>query len=146
MMGFVNEINQGAEPRDDAHGMTYLRQDEWDLRVSGPPELPPSYAKAILERPVEGTVLRKASATTWEVEVDSQNLVPGMVLFATGEEAKTFFCSLKVLSIASATAVVESEYKEGCERLSLGDRSRRASIKPAPQTAPSPSPRAARPG
>jgi len=122
MMGFVNEINQGAEPRDDAHGRTYLRRDEWDLRVSGPPELPPSYTKAILERRIEGTVLRKASATTWEVEVDGQSLAPGMELFASGEGAEAFFCQLKVVSVASVTAVVEAEYKDGCESLSLGDR------------------------
>jgi hypothetical protein len=56
------------------------------------------------------------------VEVDGQGLAPGMELFARGEEAEAFFCQLKVLSVASATALVEPEYEDGCERLSLGNR------------------------
>lgn len=122
MMGFVNEINQGAEPREGPHGAAYLRRDEWDLRVSGAPELPPSYTKAILERPIEGTVLRKASATAWEVEVDGEDLTPGMALFARGEGSEPFLCHLRVVSVTAATVVVEPEYEGTCEGLSLGNR------------------------
>jgi hypothetical protein len=36
---FANAIDRGTEPRSDAHGLFYLREDDWDKPVDGPPDL-----------------------------------------------------------------------------------------------------------
>jgi hypothetical protein len=49
LMSFVNAVNLGREPRDGAHGLHYLRQDDWKLPVTGLPDLPEPYRGYLLK-------------------------------------------------------------------------------------------------
>ncbi|MFL6234851.1 MAG: hypothetical protein ACJ76N_17085 [Thermoanaerobaculia bacterium] len=59
MTRFIDEINLGTEPRDGARGLAYLREEDWEVAVSGPPDLPPSYQQYLLKKPAEGAVPRR---------------------------------------------------------------------------------------
>ena len=123
VMSFVNEVNLGSEPRDDAHGMHYLRQDDWKLSAGGFPDLPESYRGYLLEKPIEGAVLSKEEGSyVFKVAVGlDRGLVSGMELVAAGGEGEDAgFCELKVLSVAGSTAVVESDI-DPCDFLHPGD-------------------------
>ncbi|MFL6259105.1 MAG: hypothetical protein ACJ76Y_05280 [Thermoanaerobaculia bacterium] len=108
MMGFINEVNLGTEPRNDAYGLVYLRQEDWKVAVSDPPDLPPSYQQYLLKKPAEGAVLRKIEASgAFKVDFGLQSgLAPGMALVAEGEEAESF-CELEVVSAAETTLIAK---------------------------------------
>jgi hypothetical protein len=118
MMSFLNEVNLGSEPRRGAHGLHYLRQDDWDVPVSGLPDLPASYRRYLFDEPIEGTILQAlAEPGTFEVTVSRPGLVPGMALVSEGDVEKPVLCELKVLSLAGETAVVKEEdsYRDFCK-------------------------------
>lgn len=57
VIGFCNEVNGGAEPRQGVHGTFLLRRGDEALAVAGEPALPPDVRDALLERPVEARVI-----------------------------------------------------------------------------------------
>jgi len=40
LKGFTREVEQGREPRRGPHGSHYLRKNDWQVAVSGSPEIP----------------------------------------------------------------------------------------------------------
>lgn len=96
------------------------------MPVRGLPRLPASYARYLLEEPVEGVVYRVPDEADFTFEVAAGPatglLAPGMALVAHGIEGDTMtYCELKVVSVESATAVAERTGGVDCDGLRPGD-------------------------
>jgi hypothetical protein len=50
---FCDGVNQGWEPRDDIHGMFYLRGADWEKKVTGLPVVPKEWDSWLLKKPLE---------------------------------------------------------------------------------------------
>jgi hypothetical protein len=46
---FCDSVNQGEEPRDNIHGMFYLRSGDWEKKVKGSPTVPKEW-ESLLRR------------------------------------------------------------------------------------------------
>lgn len=57
MMGFVNAINHGLEPRERVHGMFLLAQEDENKAAEGLPDLPPAYLALIRRAPMRVRVV-----------------------------------------------------------------------------------------
>jgi hypothetical protein len=121
MIRFINEVNLGTEPRDDAYGLIYLREEDWKVAASGSPDLPLSYQQYLLKKPAEGAVLRRIKASgAFKVDFGLQSgLAPGMALVAEGEEAESF-CELEVVSVAE-TSLIAKPIMSTCRFLRPGN-------------------------
>ena len=64
VVGFCNEVNARAEPRDDLHGRYLLRVGDEKKTVTGWPKLPRQYEAYLLERPVEAKITKLSRPTT----------------------------------------------------------------------------------
>ena len=123
-LSWFNEINLGREPRDDAHGMHYLRQDDWQIPVSGLPEVSSEDRQFLLAEPIGGTILRLAEGGgTVEIVTDRGPApFPGMLLVAAGGDEAGSPCELKVVSVTDRTAVADMGEAGYCTTLHAGDR------------------------
>jgi hypothetical protein len=63
VIGFCNEVNQGAEPRTRMHGQYLLRRGDETKQVSGAPELPLEYRDCLLASPVQANVVGVGAPT-----------------------------------------------------------------------------------
>jgi hypothetical protein len=54
---FCNEVNQGTEPREGAHGLFYLRRDDWKKKVTGWPVVPKEWVPLLLKKPLQGKIV-----------------------------------------------------------------------------------------
>lgn len=123
VLDFVNGVNLGLEPRDAPQGGHYLRQGDWEIPVSGLPEVPEAYRKYLVREPIEGTVRRRLPGNfgygRYEVELtEGGGLLPGMMLVG-GERDH---CQLDVVSVTGS--IVVGEARDGCYAPALlaGDR------------------------
>lgn len=57
MMGFVNAINHGLEPRERVHGMFLLAREDENKAAEGLPDLPPAYLALIRRAPMRVRVV-----------------------------------------------------------------------------------------
>ena len=126
VMGFVNEINLGSEPRKSAQGRHYIEGNDWSIPVSSPPTLPESYAQYLLDEPIEGVIYRDEDEEDFTfgvaAGVATRRLAPGMALVAHGsEDNDRSRCELKVVSVGTATAVAERSWETDCYSLHAGD-------------------------
>jgi hypothetical protein len=51
--GFCDGVNQGREPRDNVHGMFYLRQSDWSKRTTGLPVVPKDWESWLQKTPTQ---------------------------------------------------------------------------------------------
>ena len=63
VIGFCNEVNTGAEPRAGVHGQYLLRRGDEMRKAEGWPGLPAEYLGALLQRPVQATVVGIGAVT-----------------------------------------------------------------------------------
>jgi hypothetical protein len=78
LLEFCNQVNDGAEPRGDPHGLVLLRRDDWMLPVSSSPELPAQFLAYLLLDPVRGNLVKGDSERAGVVDRgSSQGLRPG---------------------------------------------------------------------
>ena len=97
---FCNLFNAGTEPRDNAHGLVFLREDDWKRAESGTPQIPPALPCALLPVPVRGAVTRVINPKRVLVNRGSKHgLRPGMLLYLQGSA----FVSYRIVSVASST-------------------------------------------
>jgi hypothetical protein len=109
MLDFCNLINQGTEPRSEAHGLALLRQKDWTQQVGGMPNLPSDWRHLLLSKPVRGNILRALGSKRAEVNRGTQHgLRPGMKPFSQGPA----LVSYKIVSTSSERSVVEVLYGE----------------------------------
>lgn len=64
MVGFCNQVNQGAEPRSDVHGLYFLRRGDEDKAAEARPKLPAEFQDYLLPKPVEATIVAVGKSTT----------------------------------------------------------------------------------
>jgi hypothetical protein len=70
IIDFCNNINEGREPRINAHGFYLLRRGDEKKKVSGFPRLPNEYVHYLLAKPVEATIIIVGQYTTRPSVVD----------------------------------------------------------------------------
>lgn len=117
-LDFVNEINQGGEPRDGVHGRFYLREGDEKIPVSGFPVLPAQWQDYLLQKPAEGSVT-KVQGRKAVINIGKKHgLKEGMLLTARGPK-DTRFTQLKVVSVEDETCTAEKLYKD--DKVQEGD-------------------------
>jgi hypothetical protein len=97
LVGFCNQINEGAEPRHGSFGLYLLRQGDENKTVSGNPTVPREYQRYLLPKPVSAEIIKvgvyttRPSVTDWRFKDtpvtlnagSEQGLLPGMELLVT---------------------------------------------------------------
>ncbi len=63
-IGFINQINEGLEPRGSEHGSFLLRRGDEKVKVSGLPKVPDEYQGYLLREPIEATIIEVGTSTT----------------------------------------------------------------------------------
>ena len=51
---FCDSVKQGREPRDNIHGVFYLRRGDWEKKVTGLPIVPKEWESLLQKKPIEG--------------------------------------------------------------------------------------------
>lgn len=121
MFDFVNQINEGLEPRNSAHGLFYLREGDEKKVAEGDPMLPMQWQDYLLKKPVEGKVVKVESDRVAIVNIGKKSrLKVGMSLTARNPDARfTQFTQLKVISVEDETSKAEKQYKD--DKIQEGD-------------------------
>lgn len=57
VMDFVNDVNEGDEPRPEYHGRHLMRRGDENKPTVGKPQLPEEWASALLDEPITAKVL-----------------------------------------------------------------------------------------
>ena len=112
MLDFVNVINQGREPRKDKLGNFYLREGDEKKPVEGIPVLPSQWNDYLLQKPIEGKVIKVERRKVAIVNVGKKNgLKVGMLLTAR-DSRETRFTQLNVISVEDETAKAKTWYRD----------------------------------
>ena len=73
LLDFVNQINDGSEPRWAAHGQVYLRAEDWRQPVTGLPVVPEPVRRYLLAAPLRGTVTAATGPRSATVDIGSRH-------------------------------------------------------------------------
>jgi hypothetical protein len=138
LIEFCNEVNDGAEPRNDPHGLALLREKDWTLPVFDSPELPEQLQAYLLSAPVRGNLAKGESERAGVVDRgSSQGLRPGMFLYSQGS---LDLFQYRVISTSLDSCEVEVVYdcdviQEGPVSTLLWDETLRpkAEVEPCPE-------------
>jgi hypothetical protein len=107
---FINEINQGGEPRDHVHGRFFVRKEDWKAKAVGLPDLPLKWKNMILPKAIEGKVLA-IDASRFTISLGKeQGAWEGMILTAH-IKATPGFCQLRVVSVSDSSCVATFQYR-----------------------------------
>lgn len=92
MVGFLNQINRGAEPVQKGNvGQYFLREGDWDRPADGKPDLPPDLKQRILEKPLMGGVTGKDPRDRWVMNLgQNHGVYDGMELSAWAPDGSNF--------------------------------------------------------
>jgi len=118
VVGFCNAVNEGSEPRKDAHGRYLLRKGDAKRKVLGFPSVPQGFKAYLLKRPIEAEILAvgkpatRPSAFEWKFKDTpvtlnvgkDHGLLPGMELHVVKPD--NIFESVRITK-------VEDEKSEG---------------------------------
>lgn len=124
LASFCDAVNLGSEPRDGPHGGVYLREGDWDLAVTGAPDLPEAAAAMVLPHRVNAKVVLVGEAIEGEsafggrpvlhtpITLDkgkNDGLVLGITLRSDRPCRSYGFCTARITSVArdSCDAVIE---------------------------------------
>lgn len=119
ILDFVNEINQGGEPRNGVHGRFYLRSGDEQKPVEGFPLLPAAQQEKLLDNPVTGTVIKVEKKKIAVLNIGKKHgLKEGMLLTARNPN-DTRFTQLKVISVEDETCTAEKLYRD--DKVQEGD-------------------------
>jgi hypothetical protein len=64
IIGFCNNINEGREPRMNAHGFYLMRRGDEKKKVIGFPKVPDEYRPYLLAKPIEAIIIAVGPYTT----------------------------------------------------------------------------------
>jgi hypothetical protein len=85
LTNFCSAINLGGEPRDSHIGEFLMREGDWDIPVSGRPDLPAGYEGFLLSKTATGKVTEVIDNTSVWIDLGSEHgLKPGMKLLGNG--------------------------------------------------------------
>lgn len=100
---FCDHVNQGFEPRNSAHGLHYLRADDWQKQVVGPPDVPLDWRPLLLKGPLQGIVVEVLPGGRAKVEFGTtQGIRKGLDLWIDTKG----FGLVEVVEVAEKTCVV----------------------------------------
>lgn len=98
---FSDAINDGTEPRSEAHGLTLLRSEDWRLAVSGAPSIPAPFVSLLLNTPIRGSVTRLLPNGSVRINRGAKHGVRvGLVFHYQGPD----FIAYRVTSVSPITA------------------------------------------
>lgn len=110
ILRFCNEINQGEEPRNQAHGYFYMRTDDWKKKAEGAPGLPQEWTRFLLKAPIRGELQELQAERRAMLNLGSRDGVfKGMIL--TGRDGSTF-CQVEVVAVEDDRCTVTPRYKD----------------------------------
>lgn len=89
MAGFCNEINSGAEPRDEVHGEYLLRWGDEKRKVTGRPRLPEEFVPCLLDRPLEASIVAVKNTTT-RPSISDWHFRDTVVIVSAGKKHRVF--------------------------------------------------------
>ncbi len=119
-LDFCNAVNQKREPRDGVHGLFYLREDDWEKKVTGLPQLPPHWMSYLLKEPVSGRVVEIHKNGRALISLGSKDgICEGMELIA---HAGSLFCTLKVVAVEADSCSVTPENPDEGNSLNKGQK------------------------
>jgi len=79
MHSFLSAVSDGTEPRPFQFGSFFLREGDWDIKVSGTPKLPPEWQKLLLPKPLTGKVTEVIDQSSAWINLGKEHgLLPGM--------------------------------------------------------------------
>ena len=82
LLDFCAKAGSGEEPRDSAGGMFFLRDGDWNVRVTGLPELPSKWLEQVQAKALYGKVIDIAPDGTAGVSLGAADgMREGMTLF-----------------------------------------------------------------
>jgi hypothetical protein len=104
---FCNQVNQGGEPRNHRLGGFYLRQGDWDKRVTGLPSVPREWDSLLLKKPLIGRVIEVLSGDRAKVDLGADDGVwKGMKLWADTEGSRL----VQVVEVGPKSCVIYTEH------------------------------------
>jgi len=113
LLDFCNLVNSGSEPRHEAHGLAFLRDDDWDRAVAGTPDVPNSWRSFLLAAPVRGQITKVLGKKNAEIDRGGDHgLKRGMEVYWQGPD----FLPYRVVSTTSRTAIIETAYDDVTKR------------------------------
>lgn len=77
---FCMYVNQGWEPRNEMHGLFFIRTETAELNLNGKPTLPSEFKKYLLDKPVRTRILKATGCWASVNAGTSEGLVPGMLV------------------------------------------------------------------
>jgi hypothetical protein len=102
---FCNFVNDGTEPRAEAQGLVFLRENDWNVAVAGKPDVPEATQSQLLASPVRGRIVRRLTTTSAVVNRGARHgLRPGMLLYFQGLD----FLPYRVVATSDASCRVET--------------------------------------
>lgn len=77
MIGFCNDVNSKNEPRQEIHGLQFLKAGDQLKPVTGDPDVPAAYKKYLLKNPIiaEVTSVAKISTRPFVKDGESQDII-----------------------------------------------------------------------
>jgi len=93
MTPFYGQVTYGAEPRDVGYGLLYLHERDWNIPVSGVPDVPPSWQKYT---PVIGKVVRLLpDGRAWVDRGAADRVMPHVVRNISGHRSSSVYLKVK---------------------------------------------------
>jgi hypothetical protein len=120
ILDFINEINQGGEPRDHAHGLFYLREEDWKKKVTGQPDLAPEWTSLLLAEPAVGEILAIQGDRLTINLGRKQGVWEKMVL--TAHSPDRLFIQLRVESVSENSCVATRKYRSESREVEVGQK------------------------
>ena len=112
---FCSAVNQGGEPRRDAHGDYYLRRNDWAKAVVGRPAVPTQWTRYLLDKPVTGKITELITKQEAWLDLGAEHgILEGMVL-----NAKTRMVNIKYLPV-KVESVEKGRCRIRCEWMDMG--------------------------
>jgi hypothetical protein len=104
---FCNQVNQGGEPRSRPIGWFYLRQGDWDKKVTGLPSVPQEWDSLLLKKPLRGRVIEVLNGDRAKVDLGADiGVWKGMQLWTDTEG----FGPVLVIEVGPKSSVNYPEY------------------------------------
>lgn len=108
MIDFCNRVNRGWEPRHMPYGREYIRKNDWDRPVLGPPTIPDAWRPYLLRTPLRVTVKRLLDKREAVIDRGSAaGILPDLVFTS---KPKARLGSYKVVRVRHSEADICPEY------------------------------------
>ena len=106
---FAAHVTRGREPRTEVYGWFLLKRTDWQKAASGPPAVPATWQKWLLQSPVDARIIRALARHRAEINAGSkQGLHPGILLALVSKKYGP--SDVKVVSVTVDSSIIENDY------------------------------------